>query len=407
MLTPFQLTITTIAFGSTLWLGAYLIGREYKNLLLWLSGLSSITFSSLFLFEILGRHAPTIDLALNLQQAQQIMIVVAMFLWLLFLIRFAPNGVAWRTHMAQSRLTMLLFLGGTILLSIGIGFIQFTDSTYLVLHLMAVVLLVMGTAVAQHHARQEGEALWPHYLRSFDYSFFTALLFGGQIALVMRFSTGVDFPMLGLLMATVATAVIVQTFSGRFTSWLDGIAFFYFPNIRKERANLRAGADAAARIDESLELQSLSQDEFARLTRRALSQMGNLPKLAVNPLTQLSLVSQRLNQQGVQMDTLSRATELKQLLTDSITRLKPPSGNGFGNTDEWRHYNALYFPYVVGLRPYRRQVDKNGLDVDSQKALDWFRIEVPPRTLYNWQNAAAHLIAKDLKENARIPSNGH
>ena len=33
--------------------------------------------------------------------------------------------------------------------------------------------------------------------------------------------------------------------------------------------------------------------------------------------------------------------------------------------------------------------------------LDWFRTQVPQRTLYNWQNAAAALVARDLRERSR------
>ena len=116
--------------------------------------------------------------------------------------------------------------------------------------------------------------------------------------------------------------LLYTTFSSRLTTWADSIAFFAFPKRRQERADLRASADAVARVDESVDLIHLEPDEFARMTRKALSEMGNLPKLAASPLTQLPLVSARLNEQGIHPDTLARATTLKQLLTDSIHRLK-------------------------------------------------------------------------------------
>jgi len=89
---------------------------------------------------------------------------------------------------------------------------------------------------------------------------------------------------------------------------------------------------------------------------------------------------------------------LKQLLADSIGRLKPAGERPFGTTDAWRHYNALYFPYVKGIRPYRRRIDTGHLEAPSRDALEWFRTEVPLRTLYNWQTAAASLVARDLRE---------
>ena len=79
----------------------------------------------------------------------------------------------------------------------------------------------------------------------------------------------------------------------------------------------------------------------------------------------------------------------------------------FGTTDAWRHYNALYFPYVKGIRPYRRRVDTEHLDTPSRQALDWFRTEVPLRTLYNWQTAAARLIARDLRERSLSVNGNH
>ena len=67
-------------------------------------------------------------------------------------------------------------------------------------------------------------------------------------------------------------------------------------------------------------------------------------------------------------------------------------------TAEWRYYNAIYFPYVAGLKPSRRSQTKENLADYEIQALEWFHREVPERTLYNWQNKAAELIALDLRE---------
>jgi hypothetical protein len=125
--------------------------------------------------------------------------------------------------------------------------------------------------------------------------------------------------------------------------------------------------------------------------------MGDLPRLASSPLTRLPGVEQRLAARGAPDQPLERAAELRALLTESIARLKPRDGGDFGTSDAWRHYNALHFPYVVGLRPYRRRPSHNGLDPTAQQALDWFGAQVPERTLHNWQNAAAKLVAEDLR----------
>ena len=52
----------------------------------------------------------------------------------------------------------------------------------------------------------------------------------------------------------------------------------------------------------------------------------------------------------------------------------------------------------MGLKPYSRRAEHNGLDSSAQEALDWFRTYIPERTLYNWQNSAAKLIAQHLRE---------
>jgi hypothetical protein len=52
---------------------------------------------------------------------------------------------------------------------------------------------------------------------------------------------------------------------------------------------------------------------------------------------------------------------------------------------------------VLGLKPYARRSDYDSLDETSRAALDWFQASVPERTLHNWQDAAAKLIAEDLR----------
>jgi hypothetical protein len=126
--------------------------------------------------------------------------------------------------------------------------------------------------------------------------------------------------------------------------------------------------------------------------------MANLPKLASSPLTRLPQIMHRLGQNDRADGTLARANELKAILTESIEKLQPRGEGTFGTTDAWRHFNALYFPYVVGLRPYSRRAI---YDEEYEEVLDWFRTQIPERTLYNWQTAAARLVARDLRERAR------
>ena len=132
-----------------------------------------------------------------------------------------------------------------------------------------------------------------------------------------------------------------------------------------------------------LPLPGLDDAEFTRLVRRALSHYGDLPRLAASPLTRLAIADERLTARGAPDHPLERAAELKALLAESIGRLKPRDRGDFGTTDEWRHYNALYFPYVAELKPYSRRATADGLDPTALAAPEWF--------------GAARLVARDLR----------
>lgn len=315
------------------------------------------------------------------------LLAVLILLWLRF-----------RTVRPQNAVGLLI--AATLFFTLGTGLLLFPldwlPRTW-VLPAIAIDLFLLGLAIAILDAFDQGEALLPDFLRSLDYSFFTALLFGGQVALVIFLGTGVTFPMLLLLLATIATSVAIQTFSDHIQALLDRVAFARFPKVRRARADLRAVASALPRVNETLDLAAVDEAEFASLTRRALSHYGDLPRLAASPLTCLPAVRARLAERGAKDDALERAVELKALLAESIARLKPRDQGDFGTSDEWRHYNALYFPYVVGLKPYSRRAQNDHLDPPAQAALEWFRSQVPERTLYNWQTAAAKLVAYDLR----------
>jgi hypothetical protein len=225
-----------------------------------------------------------------------------------------------------------------------------------------------------------------------------ALLFGSQVALAIVAGVGVSFAMLALLLATVAAAITLTIFATPVQSVLDQLVFARSPRLRRARDDARAAASALPRINTALDLADLDEAEFARLTRRALSHYGDLPRLAANPLTRLPQIERRLAMRGAPNETLEPAIELKALLAESVARLKPRSQDGFGSSDEWRHYNALFFPYIAGLKPYSRRAIHDRLDPAARQALDWFQALVPERTLYNWQTAAARLVARDLRE---------
>ena len=372
------------------------VSRNLTDRRLLLAGLGLIVYAIGLALDLLAGFA--LDDWLMVWQ-RPFLYLPALF-WFFLLIQLARDERPWRDRLRRQPRTVGLALAGVIFFGLGFSAILFEVDwlpRFWLLLGIGVDLLLLGTAVAFFDAFDEGETLLPHFLRAFDYAFLTALIFGGQVALVMIFSTGVTFPMLLLLLTTISAAIIVQVFANAAQTMADRIAFGPFPRIRQQRYDLRAAADAVQRVDVALDLTNLDEAEFARLTRRALSQMGNLPRLAASPLTQLPLIDTCLQTKGVTPDTLSRATELKIVLTESISRLKPSEQGDFGTSDAWRHYNALYFPYVLGLKPYSRRNQNDDGDTAVQQALAWFRAEVPQRTLYNWQTAAAQLIAQDLR----------
>jgi hypothetical protein len=265
-------------------------------------------------------------------------------------------------------------------------------------------LALLGLAVAIWDAFDEGESLRRDMLRSSIGASGAALLFGGQIAVAMLL---LDQPaaLLPLLLTSVGAAIATQTLSGALAGLGDRLAL-RAPAMERARAELRATAEALPRADGAVDPLALDEAEFARLTRRALSHYGDLPRLASSPLTRLPAIDARLAARGAPDQPLERAAELRVLLAESIERLRPRGESAFGTSDAWRHYNALYFPYVAGLRPYSSRANHGQLDPAGRQALDWLASAVPERTLYNWQNAAARLVAEDLRAGERAEAAG-
>lgn len=266
-------------------------------------------------------------------------------------------------------------------------------------------VLLLGVAVALWDAFDEGQALRADMLRSFVGCSAVSLLFGGQaltgLALTRADPTA-QTAMTVLLFTSLAVAITVQVLADPLAGILDRLAFFRSPELRADRAALR-GAGAALPLRSEDPLVDIDDDTFVRLTRRALGHYGDLTKLVASPLTALPVIDERLAARGAPDHPVERANELKAVLADGISRLKPRDGD-FGTTEEWRYYNSLYFPYVVGVRAYAQNATAAGLDPTARQAWQWLVTEVPQRSLHNWQNAAARLIAADLRGRVTVPS---
>lgn len=267
-------------------------------------------------------------------------------------------------------------------------------------------VLGLGVAVALWDAFDEGQALRADMLRSFAGSVAVAVLFGGQALIglaVTRDDPAARTALTVLLFTSLAIAVAVQVLADPLAGLLDRLAFAKSPALRADRATLRH-TGAALPLRQEDPLAGVDDVTFVRLTRRALGHYGDLSKLVASPLTALPVIDERLAARGAPDQPIERANELKAVLADGISRLKPRDGGDFGTTEEWRYYNSLYFPYVVGVRAYAQNATASGLDPTARRAWQWLVTEVPQRSLHNWQNAAARLIAADLRNRIPVPS---
>lgn len=394
------ITLEIALFGLVFWLGLYLASRDLKNLRLCLIGGGLTAYALSISCGVLNKY--------NIVASSVLWIAHLCLLLLSFFLAFPtgllqfllPGDAASSPSNQPLQKIRPFYLYPLLILAPGVVLLLFPFNEPAHVSLLLLVgldLLLFGLAVATLDAFNRGEALLPDIFRSFDYSLIIALLFGGQVLLFILSGTGITFFSLLLLMTILATAIATQVFSDQVVTWLDKIAFAYFPWLKQARAELRTTASTLPRINQDLMAASIGEAEFTRFTRRALSNFGDISRLATNPLTNLPMIETRLCAQNRRVDTLERATELKAVLTECIARLKPRGGDAFGTSDEWRYYNALYFPYVIGLKPYSQRTQHIPADPVARKALEWFRVQVPERTLYNWQNAATRLIVQDLR----------
>ncbi|WAJ44150.1 hypothetical protein OK015_23860 [Mycobacterium sp. Aquia_216] len=296
----------------------------------------------------------------------------------------------------------LFFALGNAILIIPLGLVP----SWVALASTSFDVLSLGIAVALWDAFDEGQALRADMLRSFTGSVLVAMLFGGQALIglaVTRDDAAAQTTLTVLLFTSLAVAITVQVLADPLAGVLDRLAFSRSPRLRADRAVLRH-TGAALPLRQKDPLADVDDVTFARLTRRALGHYGDLSKLVASPLTALPLIDERLAARGAPDHPLERANELKAVLAEGISRLKPRDGGDFGTTEEWRYYNSLYFPYVVGVRAYAQNATASGLDPTARQAWQWFVTEVPQRSLHNWQNAAARLIAADLRGRVAVPS---
>ncbi|MGE0215072.1 hypothetical protein [Mycolicibacterium sp.] len=285
----------------------------------------------------------------------------------------------------------LFFALGNAILVIPLGLVP----SWLALASTGFDVALLGLAVAIGDAFDEGHALRNDMLRSVTGTAVVAVLFGGQLLIAVAVA-GENTTLAVLVFTSLAVAIAINVLADPLAGLLDRLAFSRSPELRADRAALRSTEAALPRRSDN-PLDGMDEETFVRVTRRALGHYGDLSKLVASPLTALPDITERLARRGAPDQPLERANELRALLAERIVSLKPRDGGDFGTTEQWRHYNSLYFPYVAGVRAYAQNATAAGLDPVARQAWQWFVTEVPQRSLHNWQNAAARVIATDLR----------
>ena len=327
------------------------------------------------------------------------------FIWISLFIGLTP--LFWTLMLIQDFISLLrprqatgVLFTATLFFALGEAILLLPNNwlnQQVVLPAIGIDLLFLGFCMAWFDAFDEGETFLEDMFRSFVLTLIIVLIFAGQVEFVIAIQTGFTEGMRLLLTTTIIASILLSVFGDTLQNKLDSVAFSRLPSVREARARLQTESAILSRKDAGVNLAVLNEEERARLTRRALSHFGDLTRLASSPLTQLPGIERGLKTRNVPDTTLERAAELKALLTESIMKLKPQNAKMFDTTDEWRFYNAVFFPYVVGLRQYSRNQERE-LKTYEKEVIDWFQSFVPERTLHNCQNTAAKLIANDLWE---------
>lgn len=436
MTTTVPLTAVAV-FAVAWWLASYLVGRDPTRAVLWRGALALMTFAAGVAAWTVAPAAPVAEVLVcapalawagaaigllrgPLPERRQIergwQVLSAIFLLMIMalpssgkLVTLAPliGGLVllWRfrdtvrPRVLPEAMTAAAVLYGAgmiaLLVPIDLG------SPALVLAAMGLDLLVLGFLVAVADAVDSGERLSADLRRSATGAVAATLLVGGPAALTMLAAQELpavavlQFVLVAIVMTAVGLAAPVRR-------GLDRIAFLQDERLRLDRAALLLLSEALPRRRERHTLIALTEEEFHRLTEQALHNYGDLGRLLRSPLVDLPAVDRRLtgmtgrraNATSSADRPLARAVELRAVLLENVARLKPPGLAGM--TEEWRHYNALHYCCVLGLRPYERRLRVDDLDRDARRTLEWIRRYVPKRSLQQWQSEGAELVAARL-----------
>jgi hypothetical protein len=291
-----------------------------------------------------------------------------------------------------------------VLYAAGLAALTLVDlgAPILIVVALGVDLLMLAFLVVVGDALDVGERLRPDLIRSLTTAIAGLLTVGGPAGLTLIAAPGTVVTVLQfVLVAVVMTAIGLI---GPLRRGFDAIAFRDDDRLRRNRSALSLLAESLPRRRQRHRLAATGEDDFLRFARQALGNYSRPGRLLRSPLTYLPAVDQRLSGPTLEQP-LTRAMELRAVLREGVDRLRP--GGPFATSDEWRHYNALYFTVMLGLDPYARRPRTDGLDREAREAIEWMRRYVPRGTLRRWQTEAAATVSQRLWDDLTIADPRH
>jgi hypothetical protein len=329
--------------------------------------------------------APFLLMAMALPAAGRLVVLAPLAGGVVLLWRFRDQVQPTILPAALAVVAALYAAGLAMLLIVDLG------APDLVILAIGVDLMMLAFLVVIGEALEVGERLRPDLIRSLTGALLGVAVVDVPITLTMLASSSATVRVLQFaLLAAVMTGIGLI---GQLRRALDRLAFRHDHRLREDRGALLLLAEALPRHRQRHRLVGIGQPDFLRFTRQALDNYGRLGRLMRSPLTDLPAVDRRLSGLTIEQP-LARAMELRAVLQESVDRLRP--AGRFSTSDEWRHYNALYFGVVLGLDPYARRRSTEGLDRESRLALDWMRHNVPRQTLRRWKDEGASIVARRL-----------
>jgi hypothetical protein len=415
--------LAVAAFSLTWWLGAYLVGRDAAQRSLWLAagalwaygiGIVIRSDSLVCVPALFWAGVATALLPHDVPEralvnrgwpiAAAVFLVPTMLLpgvgklvalaplagGLVLLLRYRDRVRPQQLPFALTAAALLYVVALIVVLApIDVG------APDLVVATIGLDLLLLGFLVAVADAVEAGERLLPDLRRSLIAAVVAGLLCGGPAAVTLLAVPDLtvvrvlQFILVAVVMSAVGAAAPLR-------GLLDRLAFLYDERLRRDRSALLLAVEALPRRRERHRMIAMQEAEFRRLTRRALDDFGDAGRLLRNPLVDLPAVDRRLHARGAGTagQPLIRVAELRAVLGEQVDRLKP--GGPPGTSEDWRFFNAVHYCCVLGLRPYDRAPQTDGLDRDARRVLDWIRRYVRREALEMWTVQGAEQIAAGL-----------